>query len=88
MMDKQTEQFFDHWNEHCLSDFCFLRSQSGSKWFRELRYLAEHIPAENWRKYALWLVGEAQKAVDHRDSSRFTALSMNAFDNQMRLIWA
>lgn len=87
-MDIQTEQFFDLWHTHAMSDWQFYCSRSGVEWFRELRYLAEHIPAENWRKYALWLVGEAQKAVDHRDSSRFTALSMNAFDNHMKLILA
>ena len=88
MMDKQTEQFFDHWNEHCLSDFCFLSSQSGSKWFRELRRLAVDIPVDNYRKYALWLTDEMQKAVDNDDVHRATRLAMNAFDNQMRLIWA
>lgn len=88
MLDKETQQFFDLWHEHSMSDFLFYGSKDGIKWFRELRNLAAQIPVENWRKYALWLVGEAEKAAERRDARRMTALDMNAFDNHMRLIWS
>lgn len=86
-MDKQTQQFFDHWNEHCMADFLFMRSQSGIAWFRELRRLATDIPVDNWRQYALWLTEETKQAINNDDANRITKLAMNAFDNQMRLIW-
>ena len=88
MIDKQTQQFFDHWNEHCMADFLFMRSQAGIEWFRELRCLAADITVDEYRKYAEWLAEEMQKAVDNDDAHRTTMLAMNAFDNQMRFIWA
>ena len=88
MLDKPTQQFFDLWHEHSMSDFRFLRSQSGKEWFMELRQLASNIPTENWRKYALWLVDESQKATQCQNANRITELAMNAFDNHMRLIWS
>ena len=88
ILDKHTERFFDLLHEHSMSDWRFYGSQAGAEWFRELRNLAVRIPSENLRKYALWLVGEAGKAVERRDARRMTALAMNAFDNHMRLIWA
>ena len=88
MTDKPTQQFFELWHEHSMSDWRFYGSRAGTEWFGELRRLAERIPAENWRKYALWLVGEAETAAERRDARRMTALAMNAFDNHMRLIWA
>lgn len=88
MLDKPTQQFFDLVHEHSMSDWRFYGSQAGAEWFRELRHLAAQIPAENWREYARWLVGEAEAAAKRRDARRMTALAMNAFDNQMRLIWA
>lgn len=88
MPDRETERFFDLWHEHSMSDWRFYGSQAGAEWFRELRHLAAQIPTENWREYALWLVGEAGKAAERRDARRMTALAMNAFDNHTRLIWA
>lgn len=88
MPDRETERFFDLWHEHSMSDWRFYGSQAGAEWFRELRHLAAQIPAENWREYALWLVGEAETSAERRDARRMTALALNAFDNHRRLIWA
>ena len=66
MPDRETERFFDLWHEHSMSDWRFYGSRAGAEWFRELRHLAAQIPTENWREYALWLVGEAGKAAERR----------------------
>ena len=88
MLDKPTARFFDLWHEHSMSDWRFYRSRAGAEWFGELRRRAKQIPAENWRHYALELVGEAELAAERRDARRFMDLAMNAFDNHTRLIWA
>lgn len=88
MLDKPTQQFFDLWHEHSMSDWRFYRSRTGAEWFGELRHLAEQIPTKNWREYARALVGEAEAAAERRDAHRMMELSMNAFANHARLIWA
>ena len=87
MLDKATQQFFDLLHEHSMSDFAFYRSRAGAEWFRELRRATHQIPVENWKTYAETLIGELEKAAERRDAHRMTGLFLNAFDNEMRIIW-
>lgn len=86
-MEANTERFFNLYHEHTMSDWRFFRSGEGKQWFRELRHLASEMQGNN-RKYAEWLVEETSKAVKEKDAKWFMALAMNAFDTQMKLIWA
>ena len=56
--------------------------------FARIKKAAAQIQAENWKTYAETLIGELEKAAERRDAHRMTGLFLNAFDNQMRLIWA
>ena len=88
ILDKHTERFFDLLHEHSMSDWRFYGSRAGAEWFGDLRRAAAQIQAENWKTYAETLIGELEKAAERRDAHRMTGLFLNAFDNQMRLIWA
>ena len=88
MPDKETQQFFDLVHEHSMSDWRFYNSRAGAEWFGNLRRAAALIRTENWKVYAETLTGELEKAAERRDARQMTGLFLNAFDNQMRLIWA
>ena len=83
-----TQRFFDLVHEHAMSDWRFYGSRAGTEWFGDLLRAAKQIQSSRWKGYALWLIGELEKAAERRDAHRMTGLFLNAFDNQMRLIWA
>ena len=88
MLDKPLQHFFDLLHEHSMSDFAFYGSRAGAEWFGDLLRAAKQIQSSRGKGYALWLIDELKTAAERRDARRMTDLFLNAFYNQMRLIWA
>ena len=88
ILDKYTERFVDLLHEHAMSDWRFYGSRAGAEWFGDLLRAANQIQSSRGKGYALWLIDELKTAAERRDARRMTDLFLNAFYNQMRLIWA